>query len=100
MGRQALLAAIAEECDAAMVSSGPDGLVEVWNRAAEELFGWDAQDAEGASVALLVPPDYQLEAEQLMSQRLGGRSCVPGRDRPGQQGRLPAGGVGEPGAPT
>ena len=72
MGRQALLAAIAEECDAAMVSSGPDGLVEVWNRAAEELFGWDAQDAEGASVALLVPPDYQLEAEQLMSRAWAG----------------------------
>jgi diguanylate cyclase (GGDEF)-like protein/PAS domain S-box-containing protein len=70
--RQALLAAIAEECEEAMISSGAGGLVTVWNRAAEEVFGWTEKEAVGADIAMLVPPDVRHEAEQLMERAWAG----------------------------
>jgi len=58
------MAAIVEySCDA-IYSSRPDGTITSWNRAAELLFGYTAEEAVGSSVARLAPPERQDEAER------------------------------------
>ena len=70
--RQLLLAAIAEECDEAIISTGPAGLVEIWNHAAEELFGWTEKEAVGAPLGMIVPHERQAEADEHMARAWAG----------------------------
>jgi diguanylate cyclase (GGDEF)-like protein/PAS domain S-box-containing protein len=70
--RQAMLASIAEECDEAIVGVGPSDVIEIWNHAASELFGWEEKEALGASMSMLVPPDRQMEAAELLSRAWAG----------------------------
>ncbi len=70
--RQALLASIAEECDEAIIGIGPGEVIEIWNHAAGELFGWEEKEALGSSMSMLVPPDRQLEASELLSRAWAG----------------------------
>jgi diguanylate cyclase (GGDEF)-like protein/PAS domain S-box-containing protein len=70
--RQALLASIAEECDEAIIGTGPSELIEIWNHAAEELFGWDEKEAIGAPMSMLVPRDREREAEELLARSWAG----------------------------
>jgi diguanylate cyclase (GGDEF)-like protein/PAS domain S-box-containing protein len=70
--RQALLAAIAQECDEAIMSSGPGGLIQIWNHAAGELFGWEETEVLGRHVSMLVPEDRATEASELMRRAWDG----------------------------
>ena len=56
-GAQAFLAAIVEGSEDAIVSATPTGVILTWNRGAEALFGFTAQEAIGQSVSIYVPPD-------------------------------------------
>ncbi len=57
------MAAIVEySCDA-IYSADPDGTITSWNRAAENLYGYTAEEAVGSSVARLAPPDRRDEVE-------------------------------------
>lgn len=66
--RQSLLASIAEECDEAIISTGPGGVVEIWNIAAGELFGWTEKEAVGAPISIIVPHDRQAEEQEHMKR--------------------------------
>ena len=58
------MAAIVEySCDA-IYSSDPRGIITSWNRAAESLYGYTAEEAVGASLRQLVPPERQEELDQ------------------------------------
>ncbi|HTV11176.1 MAG TPA: EAL domain-containing protein [Acidimicrobiales bacterium] len=70
--RQAMLATIARECDEAIVCSGRGGDIQIWNQAAEELFGWTEQEAVGSSVNLVVPGDLRREADEVMKRAWAG----------------------------
>ena len=70
--RQAAMAAIAWECDEAILSTGPGGLIQTWNHAAEELFGWDEDEVLGTAASVMVPPERQGEAAELMSRAWAG----------------------------
>lgn len=70
--RQSLLAAIAEECDEAIISSNPAGVIEIWNHAAEELFGWGEKEAVGAPLSLIVPHERQVEVDDHMGRAWAG----------------------------
>lgn len=50
------LAAIVESSGDAIVANGPDGLVQSWNKGAERLFGYAAEDAIGRPISRLVLP--------------------------------------------
>jgi PAS domain S-box-containing protein len=55
------LATIVESSDDAIYSEDTDGILTTWNRAATRLFGYEAAEAVGRPVTMLIPPDRQDE---------------------------------------
>ena len=66
---QARLAAIVEYSGDAIVTKDLNGIIQNWNRSAEELFGYRPEDIVGKHVSILIPPDRLDEEEQII-QRL------------------------------
>ena len=58
------MAAIVECSSDAIYSTRPDGIITSWNRAAEHLYGYTAEEAVGLPVARLAPPERIDEVEQ------------------------------------
>jgi two-component system, chemotaxis family, CheB/CheR fusion protein len=50
------LAAIVEYSDDAIIAENLDGVIETWNRGAEHLFGYTAEEAVGRPITMLMPP--------------------------------------------
>jgi len=67
-GRDALLAAIVAASDDAIISNDLSGILNSWNRGAEELFGYSAEEAIGYHLSLLVPPDRINEMNEILAQ--------------------------------
>src|ERR1700746_620282 len=68
------LAAIVESSDDAIVSKTLEGIVTSWNKGAERLFGYRAEEIIGQPVARLIPEDrLEEEAEILARLRRGER---------------------------
>lgn len=57
------MAAIVEDSCDAIFSTSPDGLITSWNRAAEHLYGLSAEEAVGARITSLAPPERREEVE-------------------------------------
>ncbi len=53
----ARVAAIVECSDDAIITKNLDGVIETWNRGAEKLFGYTAEEAVGRPVTMLMPPE-------------------------------------------
>jgi len=75
----ARLAAIVESSGDAIIGKTLDGRISSWNRGAEMLFGWTAQEAVGQSVQMLIPPDRAGE-ETRIQERLQQGLQVPAFD--------------------
>ena len=68
------LAAIIESSDDAIVSKNLNGIIESWNRGAEALFGYTAEEAIGQSIMILIPPDRRHEETRIIEEiKLGRR---------------------------
>jgi len=68
------MAAIVEDSDDAIFSTNPNGIILSWNRGAERLYGYTSEEAVGAPVLMLTPPERREEAQhnqQVLKQ--GGR---------------------------
>ena len=63
---RALLASVVESSNDAIHTVKLDGTVASWNRGAELLFGYRAEEVVGKSVAILAPPDRGEEVPQLI----------------------------------
>jgi PAS domain S-box-containing protein len=63
------LAAIVEFSDDAIISKDLNGVITSWNRGAEELFGYTAEEAIGNSVTMLIPPN-RLDEEPSILERI------------------------------
>ena len=60
------MAAIVEYSDDAILGISPDGTITSWNRGAERLYGYSAQQAVGASVYQLAPPERREEVDRII----------------------------------
>ncbi|MGZ5926511.1 MAG: PAS domain S-box protein [Rhizomicrobium sp.] len=62
------LAALVASSDDAIISKTLEGIVTDWNRAAESIFGYRAEEMVGKPLALLLPPDREGEEEDLLKR--------------------------------
>jgi PAS domain S-box-containing protein len=62
------LEAIIESADDAIISKTLDGTLTSWNKAAEEIFGYTADEAVGQSVLMLIPEHLRDEEKMILSK--------------------------------
>jgi PAS domain S-box-containing protein len=62
------LAAIVQWSDDAIFSKDLDGIILSWNRGAERMYGYTAEEAVGRHVTLLVPEDLRPEIDHIMER--------------------------------
>jgi PAS domain S-box-containing protein len=73
----ARLAAVVEFSDDAIVSKNLEGTITTWNRGAERIFGYTAQEAIGRSVMMLIPPDRASEEPRILDHVKRGEAILP-----------------------
>jgi PAS domain S-box-containing protein len=61
-----ILAALVESSQDAIVSKNLDGIIQTWNRGAEHLFGYTADEVIGRSVMILIPEDHANEEPEIL----------------------------------
>ena len=61
-------AAIVASSDDAIISKDLNGVIISWNRGAEQIFGYTAQEAVGQSVTMLIPADRADEEPMILSR--------------------------------
>jgi PAS domain S-box-containing protein len=66
---QALLAAIIESSEDAIVSKTLDGTIISWNKGAERIFGYTSDEAIDKPITLIIPPE-RLDEEKTIIQKL------------------------------
>jgi PAS domain S-box-containing protein len=62
------LAAIVESSDDAIVSKDLNGIIETWNKGAERLFGYSAEEVIGRSITIVIPPERQHEEVDILDR--------------------------------
>ncbi|HUR24219.1 MAG TPA: response regulator [Acidimicrobiales bacterium] len=85
------LAAIVDSSDDAISSTKLDGTISSWNRGAEALYGYSAEEIIGRHFSVLVPDDRPQEAAHIMRRIM---ECQP--VRPFETVRLAKSGTGIP----
>jgi PAS domain S-box-containing protein len=65
-----LLAAIVDSSDDAIISKSLDRIITSWNKGAERLFGYSAEQAIGQHISLVIPADRRDE-ETTILERIG-----------------------------
>src|SRR5579863_10527141 len=69
-----LLAAIVASSDDAIISKNLDGIITSWNKSAERIFGYTAEEAVGQHITLVIPVErHSEEADILARVRRGER---------------------------
>ena len=69
------LAAIVESSDDAIFSRTLNGTISTWNRGAEKLFGYSAEEAIGQTAStIIVPPDCRNELTEILARAEQGES--------------------------
>ena len=65
---QARLAALVESCDDAIIGKTSDGIITSWNRSAEKLFGYTAEESIGRSILFVVPTERHDEERTILGR--------------------------------
>lgn len=66
------LSAIIESADDAVISKTLDGIIRSWNRGAERMFGYSADEVIGKSVTVLIPEDHVNEEPSILARLKAG----------------------------
>jgi PAS domain S-box-containing protein len=70
------MAALVEASNDAIFSTRLDGTILSWNRGAERLFGYGAEEIEGGSLSLLSPPAQSAELRESLAGLARGQTLV------------------------
>ena len=62
------LASIVESSDDAIVSKSLDGVITSWNRGAERVFGYTAEEAVGQPITIVIPQNRQDEERTILTR--------------------------------
>ncbi|MBV8564872.1 MAG: PAS domain S-box protein [Methylobacteriaceae bacterium] len=62
------LVAIVESSDDAIVSKDLNGIIATWNRGAERLFGYTAEEVVGKPITIIIPPDRLDEEPEILAR--------------------------------
>ncbi|HYZ86331.1 MAG TPA: PAS domain S-box protein [Bryobacteraceae bacterium] len=62
------LAAIVDSCDDAIISKDLSGIILSWNRGAERIFGYRADEVIGRPISILAAPDRMSEMPQILDR--------------------------------
>ena len=62
------LAAIVENSDDAIITKNLDSVIQSWNKSAERMFGFTAEEAIGQPITMLLPDDRQHEEENIIAR--------------------------------
>jgi two-component system NtrC family sensor kinase len=91
---QARFAGIVEIADDAIISVDADQKIILFNQGAEQIFGWNAAEAIGQSLSLLLPEAFAVSHSHLVSnfgagvkqaRKMGNRKEILGRRRDGTE---------------
>jgi len=62
------LASIVQSSDDAIVSKNLDGIITSWNKGAERIFGYTAEEAIGQPITIVIPQDRQDEERTILTR--------------------------------
>jgi PAS domain S-box-containing protein len=71
------LAAVIESTGDAVVTKTPQGIITTWNRGAERVFGYSAQEVIGKPVTILIPADRLYEEAEILANINRGTPVSP-----------------------
>jgi PAS domain S-box-containing protein len=63
-----LLAAIVDSSDDAVISKNLDGTITTWNKGAQRIFGYSAEEAVGQPITLIIPQDRRDEETHILER--------------------------------
>jgi PAS domain S-box-containing protein len=63
-----LLAAVVDSSDDAIISKDLNGIVTSWNKGAERMFGYLAEEAIGQHITLIIPTDRREEETEILAR--------------------------------
>lgn len=70
----AMLATIAKSASDAIISETLDGVVTSWNKGAENIYGYKAEEVLGNSISAIIPKNYKHEMAFILAQMKEGKS--------------------------
>ena len=70
------LGAIVESSDDAIISKTLEGRILTWNKAAERIYGYTAEEIVGQSVSILVPQDRPDELSEILAKLKSGETVT------------------------
>jgi len=72
-----ILAAIVESSDDAIIGRDLDGVILTWNRGAERMYGYSADEIRGRSVSILIPQERSDELGSILDRIRAGQRVEP-----------------------
>lgn len=70
------LASAIESADDAILAKTRDGILTSWNRGAELLYGYSAEEAVGQHISLIIPPHRRGEENEILAKIVAGEHIV------------------------
>jgi PAS domain S-box-containing protein len=71
---RAKLASIIDSSEDAILAKGLDGTITAWNRGAQRIYGYDAEEVVGKNITMLVPGDRPDEMPEILKKVSRGES--------------------------
>lgn len=63
-----LLASVVESSEDAIITKSLDGIISTWNKGAERMFGYTAEEITGLSITILIPTDRMDEEPAIIAR--------------------------------